>query len=246
VPGDIDLPARQRLPELHSIGTAVGLQVLVRPPLQGDYTFACIAPLPSTWAGLALFDCADPKGLLTSWRLSTFDGILAKKGTTNLVPVVNVDDPVFNDIKRSNRLKSAPHGIALRFRIGHAIGLSAAGLDKKVSDAKALGWPVRYVVIDLMTTPEVDDPDVKTLGAAASGLAGKGYVVHIVSGSYPNGYKNLNVGLNEVDRRDWHLFERLQKTISDPHVGYGDYTVVGHLQRYVLGRARIFCVEHAS
>lgn len=188
----------------------------------------CLAPLSTCWNRLALFDCADPKGMLSTWRLATFDGVVAAVvgNAAALVPVVNLDDPAFADAKRIRQLSSCRQGIALRIRVANIRSLTAGDLLARASFAQTK-WLVRNVVIDLCTTPSLAPQEITFLIKEITSLTAQGYEVHLVSGAYPDGYKGLVTGINIVPRSDWRLWASLRSNHGLPKtVGYGDYTVV--------------------
>jgi len=188
----------------------------------------CLAPLSTCWNTLALFDCADPKGLLSSWRLGTFDGIVAAAAgnAAALIPVVNLDDPAFADLKRIKQLGTCLQGVALRIRVANIHSLPAGHLLAKAAYAQTK-WVVRNVVVDLCTTPTLGPQEIVYLIRELTSLSAQGYDVHLISGAYPDGYKGLATGINVVPRADWKLWSSLRANHRLPTtVGYGDYTVV--------------------
>jgi len=181
-----------------------------------------------TWKQIALFDCADPRGLLSTWRLATFDGLLARSmaPSSSLVPAINPDDPAFADPTRIHALSKATNGVALRVRATTLDQAAGEVIQHRITSLSNQ-WLISHVLIDLATTPKLDTSQRQKLADALSMLAKGGITLYLISGCYPNGYTSLGPGLNVVDRSDWLLWQDLVLNHNlAVNVGFGDYTVV--------------------
>ncbi len=186
----------------------------------------CAGKLKECWDTRALFDCAGPDGILTHWRLTTFDDMVAfaNAKSVKVIPVVNPDDAVFQQPARSSKIAKCPLGIALRLRVKDVTTIGNLALAAKLAQAAAK-WRISHVVVDLGVTPTVTNH--AQLVSELNALVSDAYETHVVSGAYPNGYQQLAVGLNLIPRRDWLLWTDLHaKHNLSSSVGYGDFTVV--------------------
>lgn len=181
------------------------------------------------WGAPALIDYANPEGTLTLGRAAELYEFLSLARTARLpiTPVLNPQEVLLLDPALLS-LATSFEGIVLRLRVR---GLTVSAEDFSCIDSSLVQLTQLNIrprlLVDLGTSPTTWT-DISVAGFASSlvQLKERGFSsIHLASGAFPASLAAVT-GAVDFGRRDWLLWQTLNRLAPDLLLGYSDYGVL--------------------